>query len=83
MYTACESGVKFCKRGLSMPLLVKYVNDGIGYIQVSELDKLMRVGAVEAFKRSIGGWVNPKVDPVRGKGSPKAYSGPNRRSRWQ
>lgn len=66
-----------------MPLLVKYVNDGTGYIQVSDLNQLINSGKIEAFMRSNGVWVDPAHDPIRGQGSAKAYSGPNRRSRWQ
>lgn len=66
-----------------MPLLVKYVNDGIGYISICELNNLLTSGKIEAFKRSNGEWVNPKVDPIRGQGSPNEYTGPNRRARWQ
>lgn len=66
-----------------MPLFVKYVNDGTGYIQTSDLDNLISSGKIEAFQRSNGQWVDPKIGPVRGQGSHKIYSGPNRRSRWK
>ena len=66
-----------------MALLVKYVNDGIGYIPTGELNNLLTSGKIEAFQRSSGQWVNPKVDTIRGQGLPDVYSGPNRRSRWQ
>lgn len=65
-----------------MSLLVKYVNDGTGYVPTCELDELITTGKIEAFQRKSGQWVNPKVDPIRGQGSPTPYSGPNRRSRW-
>jgi hypothetical protein len=66
-----------------MPLLVKYANDGTGYVPTYELNSLLTSGKIEAFQRSNGQWIDPKVDPVRGQGSPCAYSGPNRRARWQ
>jgi len=66
-----------------VPLLVKYVNDGTGYIPTCELNSLLSSGKIEAFKRSSGDWVDPKVSPIRGQGSPDTYTGPNRRARWQ
>ncbi len=75
--------MRLLPKELRVALLVKYANDGMGYIPVCELDKLLTTGKVEAFKRSSGEWVNPKVDPVRGQGMPNTYTGPNRRARWQ
>lgn len=68
---------------LNVSLLVKFANDGTGYVPTRQLDELLTSGKIEAFQRSSGQWVNPKVDPVRGQGSPKPYNGPNRRARWQ
>jgi hypothetical protein len=65
-----------------MPLLVKYANNGIGYIPTCELNSLLTSGKIEAFQRSSGQWVNPKIDPIRGHGPSNSYSGPNRRARW-
>ena len=66
-----------------MALLVKYVDDEIGYVTMCELNSLLTTGKIEAFKRSNGKWVNPRVDPIRGQGSPNTYTGPERRARWQ
>lgn len=66
-----------------MPLLVKYVNDGTGYITNQELEHLLSTNRIEAFMRSNGEWVDPKVGPLRGQGSSSDYTGPNRRARWQ
>lgn len=66
-----------------MPLLVKFVNDGIHYISMRELKPLLNSGKIEAFKRSNGEWVDPKVGPIRGQGSSNTYTGPERRARWQ
>jgi len=63
-------------------LLVKYADDGIGYIPTCELDSLLTSGKIKAFQRSSGQWVNPEFDTIRGQGSPGTYKGPNRRSRW-
>lgn len=66
-----------------MPLLVKYVNDGTGFVNNCELDHLISSGKIECFQRSSGQWIDPKVGPIRGQGSHKTYTGPNRRARWQ
>jgi hypothetical protein len=65
-----------------MSLLVKYVDDGTGYIAKYELEHLLSSGKIKAFKRSNGEWVNPKEGPIRGYGSPNSYAGHNRRSRF-
>ncbi len=66
-----------------MALLVKYKNDTVGYIPTYELKELICCGKVKNFMRSNGEWVDPSVGPIRGQGSPSAYSGPERRARWQ
>jgi hypothetical protein len=65
-----------------VPLLVKYVDDGTGYILNYELERMIASGKIEAFQREDGGWVDPKVGPMRGQGSLNTYTGPNRRARW-
>jgi hypothetical protein len=66
-----------------MALLVKYENDGIGYVPAYELKELLQTGKVKNFMRSNGQWVDPKKGPIRGQGSPNSYNGPERRARWQ
>lgn len=66
-----------------MALLVKYVNNGLHYVTMYELNILLKTGKIEAFKRSNGEWVDPKVGPMRGQGSLNPYTGPERRARWQ
>lgn len=68
--------------GRDMALLVKYKNDGMGYISKYELDELIATGRIDAFMRSNGQWVNPAQDPVRGNRSASAYKGPERRARY-
>ena len=65
-----------------MPLLVKYKNDGLGYVTKYELNTLIASDKIEAFKRSNDEWVDPKVGPLRGQGSGRDYMGPDRRSRF-
>jgi hypothetical protein len=65
-----------------MALLVKYKNDGTGYISNYELNSLIDSGKIDAFMRSNGEWVDPQIGPIRGQGSPKEFNGPERRSRW-
>ena len=66
-----------------MPLLVKFPNDRINYVDRGEFQELLVSGKIEAFKRSSGDWIDPKVGPLRGQGIPDDYSGPERRARWQ
>jgi hypothetical protein len=65
-----------------VPLLVKYVDDGTDYVPAYEFHRLLSTGKIKCFLRSGSEWVNPKVDPIRGQGDPKSYTGPNRRARW-
>lgn len=65
-----------------MALLVKYKNDDTGYILNCELDSLIASGKIDAFMRSNGKWVDPKIGPIRGQGSPNEYNGSERRNRW-
>lgn len=65
-----------------MALLVKYKNDDTGYISKYELDSLIASDKIDSFMRSNGKWVDPKIGPIRGQGSPEKYNGPERRSRW-
>jgi hypothetical protein len=65
-----------------MALLVKYKDDGTGYISNYELKGLIASDKIDAFMRSNGEWVDPRIGPIRGQGSPEEYNGPERRSRW-
>lgn len=65
-----------------MALLVKYVNNGIGYIPNYELNTLIESGKIVKFKRSDGEWVDPKTGPLRGSAGRTSYNGPERRARF-
>jgi hypothetical protein len=65
-----------------MALLVKYSNEGIGYITKYELNDLISNGKIDSFMRSNGQWVNPAKDPVRTGSASSAYVGPERRARF-
>jgi hypothetical protein len=65
-----------------MALLVRYKNEGLGYITKYELNDLISNGEIEAFMRPNGQWVNPVEDPIRMGGAATAYFGPERRSRF-
>lgn len=65
-----------------MALLVKYVDDGIGYIPNYELDILIKAKRISRFKRPHDGWVDAESGPIRGKGGSGLYDGPERRSRF-
>lgn len=66
-----------------MALLVRYENDGIGYVPAYELAELLAAGRIKNFMRTNGQWVDARIGPLRGQGSPEAYNGPERRARWQ
>jgi hypothetical protein len=65
-----------------MPLLVKYEDDGTGYLTKHEFEQMLTTGKIAAFMRSSGEWVNPNIGPIRGHGISNVYTGPNRRSRF-
>ena len=65
-----------------MALLVRYKNDGIGYITKYDLNNLIVTGKIEAFMRGDGHWVNPERDPIRRLDSMHTYTGPERRGRY-
>lgn len=65
-----------------MPLLVKYTNNGTGYITKYELDSLIASGEIVSFKRSNGEWVYPEIGPLRNRTTSFDYRGPERRSRF-
>lgn len=66
----------------NMPLLVKYKNNSIEYVPTNCFQYLLDSGCIIAFKRSNGGWVDPKIGPIRGQGANISYNGRERRSRW-
>jgi hypothetical protein len=47
-------------------------------VTCSELDDLIAMKKVVAFRRSTG-WVDVSKDPLRGQGVPGRYQGPERR----
>ena len=65
-----------------MPLLVRLKSNVERYVTSYEFVDLLAEGRVVVFKRSAGGWVDPKVGPMRGSGTTNTYKGPERRSRW-
>ncbi len=65
-----------------MPLLVRLINNVEYYVTRDEFNVLLATERVVAFKRASGGWVDPKVGPMRGSGTTTTYEGPERRSRW-
>lgn len=65
-----------------MPLLVRLKNNVERYVTSYEFNDLLTEKRIVAFKRPAGGWVDPKVGPMRGSGTTNTYQGPERRSRW-
>jgi hypothetical protein len=64
-----------------MALLVRFKNEGLGYITKYELNDLISKGKIESFMRPSGQWVNPVKDPIR-MGGATTYAGPERRARF-
>jgi len=65
-----------------MPLLVRLKNNAERYVTNYEFEDLLAEERIVAFKRASGGWVDPKIGPMRGSGTIRTYEGPERRSRW-
>jgi hypothetical protein len=63
-----------------MGILVRYKNEIFSIVQNHELDDLIATNKIIAFRRS-NGWVDLSKGPIRGKGSPKGYTGSERRGR--
>jgi len=71
------------RRGQTVPLLVKLVDNGITYVTKDVFSELVSEGKIVVFKRpSSNEWIDPKIGPLRGHGSQRTYTGPERRSRF-
>lgn len=66
-----------------MPLLVKLMNDTTTYVTKDVFNDLIADEKILVFKRpGSHEWVDPRIGPMRGKGSLDAYTGPERRARF-
>ena len=64
-----------------MAILVQYTNKTYDVVLNSDLDELIAAKKIVSFRRSTG-WVDIGRDPLRGQGTQKEYSGPERRGRY-
>jgi hypothetical protein len=67
------------KGKVAMAILVHFKGNNFGYVENCELDTLIEIDAIYAFKRASG-WVQIGKDPIRTKDVKQPYKGPERRA---